>query len=415
MRISRLSIAVSLVAVSILACALPTTSQAPVDLAATIVVQTMQALSTPAPQVNAPATTPAVTPVSPTPLPSLIPNLLPHSLYFLNNDKTGLVQIFRIEKDGRSVNQITFEPAAVDSFDISGKGAGVVFISNNQLLWVDANGAGRRVLLDGGPLNDNNRFTNSVGTPVWSPDGGTIAFGHGGLNFYTISTGATNKVLENKIDNSTGFPVVRELYSPTAYSPDGSRLLINIGFYENGTFGIYSLAGNALVRITRPDGGNICCSLQWVPGGSGLYAASSIIGLVDSGLWYINAADGKATTLLPGSAPDGTYNFADAPNVGTDGQLYWFFNNLKEIPASGHTPLYLARSGTDGVTGRTLLKPDAFQNINEVLWAPDGGFAVVAFAPIQDVYQGGDAEIVYLDNRPNVDLVSFAYQMHWGP
>jgi Tol biopolymer transport system component len=415
MKVVRLPIAAALVTASILACALPSPSPVPQqDLAATIVIQTMQALSTAAPPIS-PSAAPAATSVSPTTIPSLIPNILPHSLYFLSNDKTGLLQIFRMERDGKSVNQITFEPAAVNSFDVTARGGAVAFISNNQLLWVDANGAGRRVLLDGGPVSDNDRFTQSVGTPVWSPDGGTIAFSHNGLNFYTMSTGVTNNVMENKIDNSAGFPVVRELYAPALYSPDGSRLLINISFNESGTFGIYSLGDNTLVRIKRTDGGIICCTLRWVPGGGGLYAASSTIGVIDSGLWYINAADGTATTLLPGSAPDGTYNFADAPNVGADGQLYFFFNNLKEIPASGHTPLYLVRSGTDGVSGRTLLKPDVLQNINEILWAPDGGFAVVAFAPAQDVSPGGQAEIVYLDDRPDVILTSFAEQMRWGP
>ena len=93
-----------------------------------------------------------------------------------------------------------------------------------------------------------------MGTPVWSPDGATIAFSYDGLNLYALSTGVVNKVLENQIDTSAGFPVVRDLYSPSRYSPDGSKLLINIGFYESGTFGIYHPADNTLLRITRADG-----------------------------------------------------------------------------------------------------------------------------------------------------------------
>ena len=42
-------------------------------------------------------------------------------------------------------------------------------------------------------------------------------------------------------------------------------------------------------------------------------------------------------------------------------------------------------------------------------------FAVVAFAPVQDVYAGGEAEIVYTDGRPNVSLAPFAMDMKWGP
>jgi hypothetical protein len=67
------------------------------------------------------------------------------------------------------------------------------------------------------------------------------------------------------------------------------------------------------------------------------------------------------------------------------------------------------------VTGRTQLKPDTFENINEVLWAPDASLAVVAFAPTQDGVQGGQAEIVYPDARPNVLLSPFAEELRWGP
>ncbi len=155
-------------------------------------------------------------------------------MYFLNNDSAGLLQVYRLERDGHAVHQITFEPASVDSYDISPKDGSLVYASNNQLLLVDVNGAGRRLLLDGGPLDDNNRFTNGVGMPVWSPDGQTIAFNHGGLNFYSVSTGAVTQVLQNQIDTSSGFPVVHELYAPLKYAPDGSKLLISIGFYESG-------------------------------------------------------------------------------------------------------------------------------------------------------------------------------------
>ena len=418
----RILTAALVLASALLACDLPA---APTQTtgAATIVAQTMDALlsatpqpsALPSPAAGATATgTPASTAITST-APAAGSNPLPHSLYFLNNDKGGLLQIFRLERDGQTLHQITFEPANVDGYDVSPKDGSVVYISNNQMLLVDANGAGRRLLVDGGPVDDSNRFTNSVGTPVWSPDGARIAFGYGGLNLYTASTGAVNKVLENQIDTSAGFPVVRELYWPNKYSPDGSNLLIVISFNEGGTFGIYHPSDNTLLRFTRAEGGNLCCNIDWVPDGSGLYAASPTMGMIESGLWYINPVDGKVTTLLPGAAPDSTYNFADAPQVGSDGNLYFFFNNLAAIPTGRHTPLFLVRSGSDGVTGRTQLKPEAFDNINEVLWAPDASLAVAAFAPTDDVVAGGRAEIVYPDARPNVLLASFAEELRWGP
>lgn len=407
----RLLFAAFLLASAVLACALPV-SPAGINQAATTVAQTMEALASP----QAPGTTPFASPAPTETLPpSATPDLLPRSLYFLNTDSSGLTQVYRIETDETTVNQITFEPASVDTFDVSPADGSLAYVSNNQLLLADASGGGRRVLVDGGAVDDNNRFTNSISSPVWSPDGGTIAFGRGGLNFYTVSTGDINQVLENQIDNSAGFPIVRELYSPNSYSPDGSKLLISIGYYEAGTLGLLTVAGNTLIKMNRPDGGIVCCNARWVPDSSGLYIASPTIGMIDSGLWYADAGTGNVITLLPGASPDGTYNFADAPQIGRDGQLYFFFNNLPEIPVSGHTPLYMVRSASDGVTGRTQLRPDVLENVNEILWAPDLNFAVIVFASKPDDYEAGHADLVYADGRPNVTIAASARSLHWGP
>jgi hypothetical protein len=298
---------------------------------------------------------------------------------------------------------------------VSAKDGSLAYASNNQLLVVDAKGAGRKMLLDGGPVNDNNRWTNTVGDPVFSPDGQALAFSHGGLNFYTLSTGASTRVLDNQVDMSAGFPIVHELYSPNCYSPDGSRLLINIGFYEGGSYGIFVPASNTLIRFTRSDGTHISGYTNWAPNGSGVYVASPALGMVESGLFYADATSGNVASLLPGAPPDGTYNFAGAAQVGHDGKLNFFFNNLPAIPTSGHTPLFLVRSATDGVTGRTKLLPDAFQNINEILWAADAGLVIVLTTPDANTYSGGQAQLVYPDGRPAVMLTSSAQDLRWGP
>ncbi len=404
----RFAIAVLLLGTIATACASPLGGQ-PLDQAATAVAQTLSAVSPPATALPSPAPTQQ-------PTPSPVPDLLPHSLYYLNHVEAGLTQIYRLAKDGKTVQQITFEPADVGNFDVSPIDGSVAYVSNNQLILVDANGAGRRILFDGGAVDPNALFLNSVSSPVWSIDGQTIAFGHQGLNFYSLSDGSIKKVIEDKIDTTTAsFPMPVELYAPVRYSPDGTKLLVSIGFFEGGAFGFYRLADNTLTRFGRSDGNMVCCELRWVPDSSGLYAASAAIGMVDSGLSYLDASSGNVTILLPGSVPDGTYNFSAGPQVGRDGKLYFFFNNLPQIPTSSHTPLYLVRSDTDGVTGRTKLKADAYNFINEVLWAPDASLAVVVGGPTDDVAAGGPAEIVYPDDRPNVKLLDFAETLHWGP
>jgi hypothetical protein len=110
--------AMLLVCAVILACASAPNPQQ-VDQAATIVAQTLQAV-TPAPSAG----------------------LLPHSLYFLNNDGKGIVQVFRLDADGKTLHQITFEPANVDVYDVSTKDGSVAYVSGNKLLMVDVHGAG---------------------------------------------------------------------------------------------------------------------------------------------------------------------------------------------------------------------------------------------------------------------------------
>lgn len=369
----------------------------------TVVALTMQAL-TPA---GGGATMPA---------PEVGDTLLAHSLYYLSNGSGGALQIFRMEKDGKTVHQVTSESSDIGPYDVSLIDGRVAYIANNQLIVINPDGSTRTVLVDGGPVDPNEPVVNSLGNPVWSRDGRTIAYAHNGLSFYSMDTGESRLVLENKFTEISGMKIPSEVYSPTSYSPDGKKLLIGIGFYEGGTMAIYYPEANALVRLSGSDSGSPgpCCDAVWSPDSSTLYTASPYLGIISSGLWQINASDGKVTTLLPTQSPDGTYNFAQAPIVGPDGQLYFFYANLKDIP-NGRTPLQLVRSGLDGITGRTVLSDKSFLMMNEALWSPDASFVIEADAPVQDVYQGGVPAILYLDGRPEVQLAEYALHMKWGP
>jgi len=153
----------------------------------TVVAATFQALTAAAPAL-------ATATLAPEPA-----SLLPHSLYFLNNDNAGLVQIYRLDREGEAVSQVTFEPARVDDYDVSLVDGSVVYVSNNQMFMVDASGANRRKLLEGGTIDENNPFLTRLSNPVLSPDGQTIAYGYKGLNFYSTATGQSNRVLEDQI------------------------------------------------------------------------------------------------------------------------------------------------------------------------------------------------------------------------
>lgn len=358
---------------------------------------------------------PPAAPAASTPTPSL---LLPHSLYFLAPDAAAHAQIFRLERDGTTLKQITAEPADVEFFDVNKNDGRVVYISNNQMLLINADGSGRMMLLDGGVKDINNPFLNSIQSAVWSPNGETIAYGYGGLNLYAIATGVSNRVLQNQIrEVDAQFKFPEELYWPDHFSPDGTKLAITLGYYEGASMAIYYPASNSLVRLTGDEGALICCGEEvWTADGSALYAANPSMGMFTSGLWKIDAASGQVTTLIPGDAGNNILNFADNPFPAPDGQLYYFFASRPfSNEFGGREALQLVRAAADGVTGRTVLRSDIFDKMNESLWSPDASFVIIVSATNDQMWQGGQVEIVYMDNRPRVTLVPFAKSLKWGP
>jgi hypothetical protein len=345
-------------------------------------------------------------------------DLLPHTFYYLGTDSAGLMQVFRIEQDGITQRQITSESVSVSDYDVSLVDGSVAYVANNQLLYINADGSERRVLVDGGAVDPNNPFISTISNPVFSLDGQTLAYGYKGLQIYSFSADESDLLIENQIDDvGGGLFVPRELYEPERYSPDGTKLLITLAYYEGASSAIYDPSTNTLVRLQGGEGALICCGdAEWSSDSSSIYAGSPTAGMFSPGLWKIDATTGNVTTLIQGDAGDGNYNAADEPYLALDGQLYFFFATVSSPEGIfNRSPLQLVGSAPDGVTGRTVLSGEDFQLLNEALWAPDASFVVVAFAPTQEVYQGGQAEIVYLDGRPNIILTPFALQMKWGP
>src|SRR5574341_2439068 len=126
--------------IAVLSCALPPVgingTQTPSsDQVATVVASTLQALTPDAPG-----------------------SLTPHTFYYRGTDSAGLTQVFRLERDGTTQRQITSEPVNVDDYDVSPVDGSIAYVANNQLLLVNADGSGRRTLVDGGPLDENNPF-----------------------------------------------------------------------------------------------------------------------------------------------------------------------------------------------------------------------------------------------------------------
>ena len=179
---------------------LPADSPSSEDQVATIVAGTVQALTPSAPES--------------TPEPTGAGEMLPHSFYYLGTDSvTGLTQVFRIKRDGATLHQVTFEPVEVKSYDVSVTDGSVAYVSNNQLLWVDANGAGRRLLVDGGAPDPIDPLFSSIVGVAYSPNGRIIAYGLRGINTFDLETGVSSLILPQRpADIALGQPA--EVYWP---------------------------------------------------------------------------------------------------------------------------------------------------------------------------------------------------------
>lgn len=391
---------------ALLACAFGPTAQNPTPDVNVIVQQTMAALTAGAP-IQATAT---IEPLS--------EGILPHALYFLAPDAAGLTQVHRLAPDGKTQAQVTFEQAEVVSYDVNQKDGRVVYVANNQLLIANIDGSGRQMLLDGGTPDEINPFLDTIQSVAWSPNGETIAYGYKGLNLYAVASGVSNRVLENQIrDIGNGFILPEEMYMPDSFSPDGTKILLTLGFYEGASAAIYYPASKSLVRLSGGEGAMICCGQEnWSADSSAVYAANPQIGMYMPGLWRVDAASGKVTTILPGDPGNNTFNFADEPVLGPDGQLYFFFASTPQSPEPPmRMPLQIVKSGPDGVTGRTVLIPTTFEMMTEALWTPDTSYVVVAIAQNDQTWQGGQLEYIALSGYARIVLAPFGRDLKWGP
>ena|SRR5688572_13039090 len=410
-----LSIATFLLAFVISGCASPTdvteTQPSSSEQVGTVVAMTLQALM---PTVAETATT----------VPEATTSLLPHSLYYLGRDSQSISQIYRMQRDGKTVTQLTFEPLNVTDYDVSIMDGSLAYVASNQLLLANADGSNRRVLVDGGTGPDLRGFYG----PVFSPDGGTLAYADKGVNLYSVSTGVSKLVIENQygdpLPSGALFPL--EIYTPERYSPDGTKLLLALGHWEVApSHAVYYPDTNTLVRYEEVQDYIYCCSFHggpvWSPDSSSFYGVASVhdTAYQFGELWRVDAANGALTrTFNSPLAGSETVSLPVEPYPAPDGQLYFFFGAYDVNSGFFDAPvLELVRSASDGVTDRTVLRDENFVLMDEALWAPDASFVIVAIDTARSWdLDGGVLELYYTDGQKEaVWLAPHGQQMKWGP
>ncbi|MGD8455023.1 MAG: DPP IV N-terminal domain-containing protein [Anaerolineales bacterium] len=345
-------------------------------------------------------------------------DVLPFSLHFLSNmGDWETYQVWRLEKDAATQTQVTAEAVSITDFDVSPMDGRVAFIIDNQIFIVNPDGTGRALLVDGGQVDEEDsdyHFTRRISAVRWSPDGARIAFGRNGINYLDPATGEVTLILPNDLEPREGvYPYPQALYAPHTWSPDGSRLLVEIGFYEGSTLGVMDAASGAVAKL---EGHIACCYPYWASDNRSVLVGSHWTGVTPAGLWRYNAFTGEKLELIPNLSSDGTLNFVGWPMERSDGVLQYFFTNTA-APPPGTPPLTLVQSANDGVTDRVQIRQENWDP-HEALWAPDGSLVVLVEPYVQQAQSPQDGTIILIDaltDEPVRPLVVNGYRLRWGP
>ena len=322
--------------------------------------------------------------------------VLPAPLYYLTGPADGR-QIWRMETDARTVTQITREPVPVTSFDVSPLDNSLAYVSGQQLILTDGSGNARQLLAS---ASEDDR----VYDPVWSLDGARLAYGLGGVRVYTPASREDRLLISN-----TGFTSVAtfRFFSPNAWSPDSSKLLLDVGLYEGTGQGILDTGSGAL--LNEFEYGD---TLTWSRDSQKVFLArTAIMGMMalDPGLLSIDAVSGAlADPFIIGSPVWWPYQ---AP----DGRVLFFMGQSDlQNPEQFSVSLYAFEGealGTAQVLRANLLRLSG-DGFREGLWSMQGSQVVASlYYPTLRV---GEVIILGIDNAPFLFLLQDASGLKWG-
>jgi hypothetical protein len=337
--------------------------------------------------------------------------LLPAPVYLLDDG-----QIWRMERDGQTRRQLTFESSDIYDFDIGA--------TDNTLAYAVGDGEERTIV-----LLDGSGRTELIRGPVWgpqiSPSGEQIAFqldksydeiqserfkefdngvwliGRAGGRPSLLQASEPISVEGNLVDGALQ-------YYPREWSPDGTQLLMGVYFPvgEGGYLAVKDIASGLVTEIPQA-----CCEASWSADGAAvIIAGGTHIQDAILGLWRADPRSGVTTELIGPSEQAGSPLVTAARQL-ADGSIYAFLTITKDPSFEGNNKVMPQRVQADGsfapVRKESLLLAGG-------LWADDASGAIVADAGDDPANWYGRLSWLPLDGGPALELAGRGSVMRWG-
>jgi len=171
------------------------------------------------------------------PPPEVNATTLPHNLYFIAPDEQGIEQVWVLSIEGEPARAITTEEATVNDYALSPTQEEIVYTTGEQVIAAQLDGSNRREI---GKIDPNSGLANLD----WFEDQIVYDDSQGIWIVPDDGSQPPRLLLQNQ---SEGEP--RYYFSPQ-WSPDGTQLLVGIGFYEAGILGVLNLTDGSITELS---------------------------------------------------------------------------------------------------------------------------------------------------------------------
>ncbi len=349
------------------------------------------------------------------------PQPLPDAVYFLNERN----QIARLEANGRQVTLITQEAEPVTSFAVSPDGRRLAYITANTLIESDAFGENRVVKVQGSPYDPTDpqqNVTLRLGPVIYTPDGKTITFGLNGINWIAsgANSGDAQVLLPNDPYPAPGQPGPTRFVWPTAWSPDGQRLLLNYVYHASDDL------GRRVLDLATGAESQVCRSAVWHRDSHSLFCVAMTYAKemgMRLDISQVDAATSQETVVVQGVPTDPTADqpyriFHSVYSAGDDTLLAFGDQWTTPPPIDGPVSFYdvqrytLQRISADG-SQITPLRSDRYRLAGDLLWATDGSGVLISDATNTDGRQAAPLLWLPSDGTPAVELFAVGRYMQW--